>query len=691
MSSTTPARSPVAPVRPGRRPDVQGMRAIAVLLVVLFHSGLTAPGGYLGVDVFFVISGFVITRLLWRELGSSGSIRLSTFYSRRVRRLLPALAIVLVVVALGSLLFQSPVGLQQQTSTIGTAAAVFLANGALYLRVGGGYFALPNGVMPLLHTWTLAVEEQFYLFFPLTLLLAWKLGHRLNERARRRFVTGVVVAIVVVSFALAVALTYAHTGDTTKLRSFAFFASPTRAWQFGVGSLLAIGEPRLARLPRPLAVAFGGIGLAAILWGAWAFDGQTAFPGFPALVPTLGAALVIAGGTATERGVARLLSNRPAIWVGDVSYGWYLWHWPAIVFTRIVWPAASPIWLFGAATASLLPTWLSYRFIEDPIRSDRRFVGRRALVLAVACCIVPLVAFRTTNLLAKHPTTNAASLIAQHTAHFDLARGCASGNLPDDDVTTSSCTWRVAHARGTVLLVGDSNAGQFAEPVVTAGNAAGYDVILATEPSCVFADLVMTHVDFDSQRCATFVRRWTDWVAAGHADLVVIASNTTRATREPGYRFIDPVTGVGSNDVNEKAAIWGRGLGRTLDAIGRSHTPVVFVHTVPQFGSFDLRTCPGYVVVREPADCGVTRTRSSVVAEAAPALRAETTALAGRRDVHPVDLTDDLCASTTCSTNRGDFFVYRDGGHLSVAGAKAFTPRFAALIHRLTEPSRPSE
>jgi peptidoglycan/LPS O-acetylase OafA/YrhL len=665
---------------------VQGLRAVAVVLVVLFHSGLTAPGGYLGVDVFFVISGFVITRLLWRELGATGTIRLRTFSSRRVRRLLPALAIVLVFVAVGSLLFQSPVGLQQQTSTIGSAAAVFLANVALYLRVGGGYFALPNSVMPLLHTWTLAVEEQFYLFFPVTLLVAWKLGGRLRERGRRRLVVAVVAAVVVVSFGAAVALTYAHPESTSRLRSFAFFASPTRAWQFAVGSLLALGEARLARLDRRVALAAGALGLVAVLWGAWAFDAQTAFPGFPALVPTFGAALLIAAGTATGDGVGRLLATRPAVWVGDLSYGWYLWHWPVIVFTRIAWPGATSWGSFVAACASLVPTWLSYRFVEDPIRADRRIVGRRALVLAGACCLVPLVGFRVTNTLAKHPSSNAADLTRQHDAHFDVARGCASGDGPDAPAVTTKCTWTVPHPKGTVLLVGDSNAGQFAEPVVAAGNAAGYDVILATDPSCVFADLVVHHVAFDSATCAAFVRTWSDWVAAGHASLVITASNATRATRESGFRFVDPVSGASSSGVDGKAAIWGRGLARTLTTLARGGTPVVFVHNVPQFGAFDLRTCPGYLVARSPARCGVTRNRDAVRAEAAPARRAEDAALDDRADVHAVDFDDRLCTADRCATNRGRFFVFRDGGHLSVDGALELTPTFASLIGRYARP-----
>lgn len=159
-----------------RRPDIQGLRAIAVILVILFHADLPIRGGFIGVDVFFVISGFVITRLLWQELQQTGRIRLRVFYTRRVRRLLPALALVLVFVAIGEFIFQSPLGLQQDTARTGIAAALFAANAELFRRVG--YFAVTQESQPLLHTWTLAVEEQFYFVFPLLLTLAWKLRWR---------------------------------------------------------------------------------------------------------------------------------------------------------------------------------------------------------------------------------------------------------------------------------------------------------------------------------------------------------------------------------------------------------------------------------------------------------------------------------------------------------------------------------
>ncbi len=176
-------------------------------------------------------------------------------------------------------------------------------------------------------------------------------------------------------------------------------------------------------------------------------------------------------------------------------------------------------------------------------------------------------------------------------------------------------------------------------------------------------------------------------MAAGHADLVILGNNASRLAHDGAYRLTDPRTGKSATTVAGKAAIWGAGLDRTLGALTRNGTPVVVVHTVPQFGGFDLRTCPGYRMDRNPASCGVTLPRAEVDAFAAPTRAAETAAVAAHPGATAVDFTGALCAATTCSTNRGAFWVYRDGGHLSVGGAETLTGRFAAIIRQQTAPA----
>jgi peptidoglycan/LPS O-acetylase OafA/YrhL len=308
-----------------RRADIQGLRALAVLLVVAFHAGLPVPGGFMGVDVFFAISGFVITSMLLAELESGDGIDFPRFYIRRARRLLPALAFMLsVVLALGALL--SPAVTQHMTALTGMAASVFAAN-AYLLNLGTGYFDANTALNPLLHTWTLAVEEQFYIVFPALLLLGWLLGRRRGGANRRIGSFLLVGAVSMGSLVLFLELSAGWTslGPAAPER-FAFYSSLTRGWEFGAGALLALSTPWLARLSPLVARCLGAAGVLAIALAA--FSGRGVWiPGTAAFLPVLGTCSLIAAGSAPGL-VSSALSARPVVWVGDLSYSWYLWHWP---------------------------------------------------------------------------------------------------------------------------------------------------------------------------------------------------------------------------------------------------------------------------------------------------------------------------------------------------------------------------
>ncbi|MGH3634277.1 MAG: acyltransferase family protein, partial [Mycobacterium sp.] len=312
------------------RQDIEGLRAVAVVAVVLFHADVPGVGGgFIGVDVFFVISGFLITRLLWREVSTAGTVRLGRFYGARARRLLPASAAVGVVTAIGSAVLLPPL----QVRTVigdGIASALYVGNYRFVLQLRN-YFDAFSPPSPFQHYWSLGVEEQFYLVWPALIIgTAW-LIRCVRRRTRSEPASSetpylVVLALVAaVSFALSLAVTYV-------VPSVAFFSLPTRAWQLAIGGLVALTAGQWRRLPATSAVIVGWAGLALILLACTLLSATTPYPGTAALLPVLGTALVIGAGCASApQGCGRVLGLSPMRAVGRVSYSWYLWHWPVLL------------------------------------------------------------------------------------------------------------------------------------------------------------------------------------------------------------------------------------------------------------------------------------------------------------------------------------------------------------------------
>ena len=458
-----------------------------MVLVVAYHAGLPLPGGFIGVDMFFVISGFVIATVLLGQLERTAKLSFASFYARRARRLLPALALLTTFVAVASVFLLSPLGPQQATAKTGIAASLFSANVQLGSAGGGGYFSTAATANALLHTWSLSVEEQFYFVFPAFLAVAWHLAARFTaRRSRRRTTAAFVLLATAASFALSCYTTYS--GSYRFGRTFAFYSPATRAWEFGAGALVALAAPALLRRTRHLAQPFAVGGVVLITIGVFTINGTTPFPGVSALMPIAGTVLLIVAGMASTRRVSSVLGLRPAVWVGDVSYGWYLWHWPLIVFAAAMWPGRGWV-LVVAAVGSLAPTWLSYRFIENPIRFNGRLVGRRVVPLVVLCIVVPIagcLGLLLANRLETH-SEEVRTFAAANRGHADSGRGCDGARLTE---AKPECTWAVDDPRGTIVLVGDSNAGQFTEPAASAANAMGYNLTVATSSGCAFVDLV---------------------------------------------------------------------------------------------------------------------------------------------------------------------------------------------------------
>ena len=352
----------------GFRQDIEGLRAVAVVAVVLFHADVPGVGGgYVGVDVFFVISGFLITGLLWREVSTAGTIRLRRFYGARARRLLPASATVGVVTAIASAALLAPLQAQSVFKD-GIACALYVGN-YWFLLQGVDYLSPDMAPSPFQHYWSLGVEEQFYLVWPpLIIGTAW-LIRRVRRRTRAQATSSktpylVVLALVAaVSFALSLVLTYV-------VASVAFFSLPTRAWQLAAGGLVALTAGQWRRLPATMAALAGWAGLALILLACTLLSTTTPYPGTAALVPVLGTALVIgAGCAAPSQGCGRLLALPPMRAVGRVSYSWYLWHWPVLLLAPPL--LGHPLGLAGRLAAVLVSAGLAVltlHLLENPLR-----------------------------------------------------------------------------------------------------------------------------------------------------------------------------------------------------------------------------------------------------------------------------------------------------------------------------------
>jgi peptidoglycan/LPS O-acetylase OafA/YrhL len=365
---------------------------VAILLVVACHAGIAGVGaGFIGVDVFFVLSGFLITGLLVDEYERTGSIALGAFYARRARRILPAAAVVLVVTLLVASVVMSPLDMARIAND-GLSAGLSVAN-VRFAIDATDYFS-PVDPSPMLHYWSLSVEEQFYLVWPALLIVAIRFG-------RFSFMPVVVAgSVLAVSFVLCVAITQWSS-------NWAYFSLPTRAWQLAAGGILAIGLRGQTRLPRPAAVLTGWAGLALIAGSLVAIEPTTPYPGIAATVPTAGTLALIAGRDAIGSPGWLILPRIPLRWLGRISYSLYLWHWPVLVLgpsllagghlegTPSIDPTLVPVLLIGA---SLVLATLSWRLIEEPFRAGRLSGGGRRRALAVAAAAILSVTVASTGL-----------------------------------------------------------------------------------------------------------------------------------------------------------------------------------------------------------------------------------------------------------------------------------------------------
>ncbi|GGN83181.1 acyltransferase [Actinoplanes lobatus] len=671
------------------------MRAIAVTLVVLSHAGLSGlAGGYVGVDVFFVISGFLITTLLLKELTRTGRVSLATFYARRATRLLPASTVVLLVTVTASWLWM-PATRFKSIAADAIYATFYGINWRL-ANEGVQYLNADAEPSPLQHFWSLAVEEQFYLVWPLLLLIFALLW------GKRR--TPVIVTLVpVVAASLTVSIT-----QTASSAPWAYFGAHTRAWELAVGALVAVGAARLAGLPRALAAALTWAGLAAVLVAAFRYDEATPFPGSAAALPVLGAAAIIAGGCAAPRGGAvTLLGTWPFQQIGKYSYSWYLWHWPVLMIVPHMLDVEPNVPLnLGLAAGSLVLAIGSYHLVENPARNQSWVKARSRRGLAVGLALSSLAALvaqagamKPPQLAKGDPAIDTTQVVAAAAdPESELRRiieaSVGTGKLPAnttprvqnarkdkpsyystnchleylETVVPGPCVFGDPAGKRTVYLLGDSHAAHWFPAVDAIAKERGWKLMVRTKSACHAATVRTFSTAL--KRAYTECPVWREQVLAeikqARPYLVVISSSGN-----DGNPLLDESGHKVTSGADQR---WADGWAATFRTIKAPKTRLVQIRDTPW---------PGHNV----PECLAEHSRkiSRCVAPAGdavqiPARQQLVDRTAKANGVQVIDPTAWFCTAGDCPTVVGNLLVWRDDDHITTRYSAMLAPLLGARL-----------
>lgn len=685
------------------RTDIQGLRALAVGMVVLAHAGIPfAAGGFIGVDVFFVISGFLITSLLLREVQRSSTISIRGFYERRARRILPAGTVVLVVTMLYAAFTFSA---DRVGSIAGDAiwSSVFLAN-VHYAIDGTDYFAAGDP-SPLQHFWSLAVEEQFYLLWPLLVLAIVVVVRRRSKHVPfTRLVAVAVTAIIIGSLAWSMI-------ETAVSPSTAYFSTPARAYELAGGALVAALTAAGTQVPGwlsgPRRALLGWAGFAGLIVMMAAWDERTQIPGILAGLVVLATAGMLVSGIGDVRGAGRMLSVRPVRFIGDISYSLYLWHWPLLTLGLLPGWGHAPRAIVLIA-ASVVLAALSYRFVELPFQRGRVRMPRRTghLILwpvaAVTVIAVSVGATWQTQQQLQQAQAAAASWYEQHpataspspeaaedapdpleTVHAQLSQALADADAgapappsldlaaQKDDVfqnpypcvawwgstSTKICPQGDESAVRTVVLVGDSHAGQWIAALDRLGAEQGFRLVPLIKPACNVYDVEQYFAQMPKETCHAFKKWARDEVAELKPDAVVVAAR--------GY---DGVHASGA----ERERIWRAGAESGIRALVGLAPAVYVLSDIPARSSSaqDCLTVPGATL----ESCLATETGREIDSNT---LTRDAAQAAGARWV---DTSPLVCEGGRCPLVVGSTLTYFDDNHLTVSRARELAPALGELL-----------
>jgi peptidoglycan/LPS O-acetylase OafA/YrhL len=655
------------------RPDIAGLRAVAVGIVVLFHAGVPwLPGGYVGVDIFFVISGFLMTSLLMKEIDQTGRVRLLAFYARRIRRLLPAAAVVLVTTVIAAKILLSPLELPD-IAKAGAATGLYVVN--MWFAVTGTDYLASEAQSPQQHYWSLAVEEQFYLAWPLFLLLSCVLRYRW-----RVSVAWSVTILSIISLALCIWL-------TSVSQPWAFFSLLTRAWELGAGGLIALAAHRLHRIPPTWAHAISWTGLLMIVITAATYTKGTAFPGWAALVPVAGAMAILGGGVSgTAGGASRVLQLACMQRGGELSYSLYLWHWPVFIVPIATFGELGGWTRAGLIVVTVALAWATYTLVENPLRRSPRLRNRPSATYALGATLTAISVGAAA--LVGVPPKLMTNVQVEPLTSVRLAEGVvgAAGVVPanvapalnrvTDDIpvvygrgchasfaatTSPECVFGIRDAPRSMVLMGDSHAAQWFPALERMAIEDGWRLTSLTKSACPPYDVAVRNLKLNRayQECGQWRAKMVARIQAERPDIVVLSAYSQY------YRTLIAA------DENFLPS-WSSGITRLISQFPAG-TRVMIIGDTPTWPTPPVNCLSAHL--DDPAACSAAT--SDLVAKDIYVTEAAAAAASSATFVPTVGW---LCTDR-CDPLAANVVVYRDRHHVTATFAGLLSDRFRQAIN----------
>ena len=608
--------------------QIQGLRALAALLVVLFHAKWVS-GGFIGVDIFYVISGFLITGLLLREIDRTGTVNFTEFYARRFKRLLPTSFFVLAITAVISWLL-IPASMRTALGREVIAASLYVSN-YLFAWWQADYQNLDATPSPFIHYWSLAVEEQFYLVWPLLILLFFTLAKYLNNR---KVLTYLVAAVTLTSFIFSIYLT-----ENSPI--WAFYSLPTRAWELGLGALLALLPPMKTKK------LIGLVGFVMLAISAFIFNESTPFPGFNAVLPVMGTVLLIATINSWPPFLNDVANSRISQWLGEISYPLYLWHWPLLVLPSTYF--ARPLEIYErliAIAATVLFADLTHRFIEEPYRHKKVIASsvykKTLYATGLSVFMGAIIMFTNSDKIDVSGIKGSVSLAQIKARPLIYDDGCHANYAQTE---SGKCEYGKIDSDKTMVLYGDSHAAQWFPALHEIAKRSGYKLISLTKSACPSVETQRRDQGgFKMSRCVTWRENTIKRIQEIKPDVLIMSSFQYFA-QPPQYK--------------DRTQWWNEGQRKLLNNVKNASPNLIYITDTPH----PQRDIPSCLSDYSISECNTSE-------------RSKNLSLPGFKVIDP----NPWMCTDVCPAVKDGIVAYRDASHISVDISLALIPRLAQAL-----------